>query len=124
MKKEDKQNLKPVFIKRAFELSLRVIKMTETLPKLRSYWVITDQLIRSVTSIGANMTEAKSASSKKDYINFYNHALKSANEAIYWLTLLGELQQNHSSEIGLLIKETTELANILAASIITMKRNL
>ena len=117
------KNIKQTFIERAFDFSLNVIKMTDYLPKIRSCWVITDQLIRSATSVGANMVEAKAASSKKDYINFYTHALKSANETVYWLSLLRELQKVPPEKIDILILEAKELANILASSIITMKLN-
>lgn len=110
------------FINRALKFAVDIIKFTKTLPKERAYWVITDQLIRSSCSIGANMTEAGSASSKKDYINFYSYALKSANETIYWLNLLDELIPNIKI-IEKLTKEAEEFCRILAASIITMKRN-
>lgn len=109
------------FVKRALRFSIEVIKLTETLPNKRQFWIIADQLIRSACSIGANMTEANSASSRKDYVNFYRHALKSANEAIYWLTLLKELWNKPAIET--LISEANELAKILAASIITMKKS-
>jgi four helix bundle protein len=69
------------------------------------------------------MVEAKAASSKKDYLNFYSHALKSANETVYWLNLLKALNKAPTEEINSLINEANELANILAASIITMKKN-
>lgn len=110
------------FIKRALKFAVNVIQLTKTLPKERAFWVITDQLIRSACSIGANMTEAGSASSKKDYINFYSYALKSANETQYWLALLKELIPN-SRIVDKLDKEAGEFCRILAASIITMKKN-
>ncbi|PIR71102.1 MAG: hypothetical protein COU44_01330 [Candidatus Nealsonbacteria bacterium CG10_big_fil_rev_8_21_14_0_10_40_24] len=69
--------------KRAFLFSLAVIKFLEMLPKDYISQVIGRQLLRSVTSIGANIIEAQSASSKKDFANFYNTALKSANESKY-----------------------------------------
>mgnify|MGYP001607033015 CR=1 FL=1 len=109
------------FIRRALKFSVDVIKLTELFPNKRQFWIIADQLIRSACSIGANMKEANSASGKKDYINFYSHALKSANETIYWLDLLSELWDN--SIINKLISEANELARILAASIITMKKS-
>lgn len=112
-----------IFVKRALKLAIEIIRLTRSLPKERSFWVITDQIIRSSCSVGANMTEANSASSKKDYINFYSHALKSANETRYWLSLLRELIPNSSITKKLDI-ETDELCKILAASIITMKKNL
>jgi four helix bundle protein len=111
------------FVNRAQTLAVNIIRFTRTLPKSREYWIITDQLIRSSCSIGANMTEANSASSKKDYINFYNHALKSANETIYWLSMLKELLPN-TNKIDELDNETEQLCKILAKSIITMKKGL
>lgn len=113
--------VKDEFIKRASNFSIEVIKTTELFPNKRHFWIIADQLIRSACSIGANMTEANSASSKKDYINFYSHALKSANETKYWLTLLRKLWNN--PQVERLILEVDELARILAASIITMKKS-
>lgn len=110
------------FVRRALKFAVEVIKLTKTLPRDRAYWIIADQLIRSACSIGANMTEAGSASSKKDYINFYSHSLKSANETIYWLTLLKELLPSVKL-IDNLLKESEEFCRILAASIITMKGN-
>ena len=68
------------------------------------------------------MTEAGSASSKKDYINFYSYALKSANETIYWLNLINELISSTKS-IELLLIESEEFCKILASSIITMKKS-
>ncbi len=120
---KDQKKEKENFLDRAFKFSIQVIELTDSLPSVRSCWVIADQLIRSATSIGANITEAKSASSKRDYINFYTHALKSANEAKYWLTLLKETKRVPSEKINPLIDEVEQLANILAASIITMKKN-
>ena len=77
--------------------------------------------MESATSIGANTIEAKSASSKKDYIRYYEIALKSANETKYWLGLLRDALDADKNEINKLLKETGELANILAASLLTMK---
>lgn len=116
-------NQKQTFTERAIQFSIKIFKLVDILPSSRSYWVIIDQLVRSSTSIGANIVEAKAASSKRDYINFYNHALKSANETTYWLTLLRELQNVPTDIINILIEEANQLAKVLAASIITMKKN-
>jgi four helix bundle protein len=109
------------FVKRALKFSVGIIRFTELFPNKRQFWIISDQLIRSACSVGANMKEANSASSKKDYINFYSYALKSANETVYWLDLIKEILDN--STIDKLISEANELARILAASIITMKKS-
>src|SRR3989338_8150689 len=82
-------NLKSRDVKaRAYQFSLDIIRFINDLPNKRAFWAIGDQLIRSATSIGANMIEAQSSSSRREFIKFYEISLKSANEAIYWLSLL------------------------------------
>ena len=83
--------------------------------------VISDQLLRSTTSIGANVIEAQATSSRKDYTNFFNHALKSANECKFWLGLLRDSSRGDKETVNRLVKETTEIANILATSVLTLK---
>ena len=56
---------------RCYNYSIKTIKFLESLPEKRINWVLSNQLLRSATSIGANVIEAKSASSKKDFIRFY-----------------------------------------------------
>jgi len=58
-------------IQRTYNLSLAVIELMNTLPQKRSAWVIADQLLRSATSIGANIVEAKSASSRLEFNRYY-----------------------------------------------------
>jgi four helix bundle protein len=80
--------------------------------------------MRSGTRIGANYFEAEAASSKKDYQNFFNHSLKSANESKFWLAILKDanlIPTNLINECNWLLQETKELANIFASSILTMK---
>ena len=79
------------------------------------------QLLRSGTSIIANYIEANSASSKKDFINFFTHSLKSANESKVWLALIKDTNKSDKTENEWLISELKEIANIIAASILTMK---
>ncbi len=85
------------------------------------YWTVSDQLVRSAASIGANIVEGKAASSKRDFIRYYEIALKSANETKYWLGLMRDALDVNKDEVYKLMKKTTELAKILAASLITMK---
>lgn len=111
---------------RAFYLSINIIKFLETLPNNNSYRIISDQLIRSITSIGANIVEAKASSSKKEFINYFQIALKSANEAKYWLAMLKELVPEKQKELDNFIQETDEISRIVGTSVLTMKgkRNL
>lgn len=80
--------LKKEFHSRAYKFALDVIALVEGLPKSQVSRILGEQLLRSATSIGANVSEAKGAGSKKDYTNFFAYALKSANETKFWLNLL------------------------------------
>jgi len=84
----DNVKFKNEFKKRLYNWVLRLIKFIDKLPKDSICSVMGKQLMRSGTSILANYIEANSASSKKDFINFFTHSLKSANESKVWLTLL------------------------------------
>jgi len=77
---------KPYNIKhRRYQFSKEIVQFVSAAKFERIHFSIFDQLIRSGTSIGANIVEAKSGSSTKDFRNFYTIALKSANETKYWL---------------------------------------
>jgi four helix bundle protein len=110
------------FYKRLYDYALAIIHFVEKLPKDLVSQTIGRQLIRSGTSVVANISEAKAASSRKDYINFYTHSLKSANESKLWISLLKDSEKIKEG-VSELLQETTEIANILGASIITMKKN-
>jgi len=83
--------------------------------------VIAKQLLRAATSIGANIIEAQASPSRKDFTNFFNHSLKSANETKYWLGLLKDTNKTDSQSINSLLKEIDEIANILGSSILTLR---
>lgn len=70
---------------RCYNFGLQIIFLVDKLPNKRSAWIIEDQIIRSATSIGANLIEARASSSRLEYKKFYEIALKSANETKYWL---------------------------------------
>ena len=114
-------NFKIEFNKRLIDFSLAVIKLSSAIRKDRNLWTIADQLIRSATSIGANIIEAKASSSKRDYIRFFEIALKSANETIYWLILIKASVSKLSNQTSLLLKEAQEIAKIIGAGVLTMK---
>ena len=106
---------------RTDQYSIRAIEFLDTLPKDASSQVITKQLLRSATSIGANVVEAQASSSKRDFTNFFSYSLKSANESLYWLGLLKDTKKINNPELEYLLNETRELANILGSSVITLK---
>ena len=117
----DKAKFKEEFGARVYRFALDVIGFVDRLPAEQTSRIITDQLIRSTTSIGANVIEAQAPSSRKDYTNFFTHALKSANECKFWLGLLRDSGRGDKQTINRLVKEAMEIANILAASILNLK---
>jgi len=107
---------------RAYHYAIAIIKFIDSLDKKDfSTAIISKQLIRSATSIGANIIEAQAGSSKKDFTNFFSHALKSANESKFWLGLLRDSGKADKQRAETLLQETKELANILGSSIVTLR---
>ena len=115
------EEFKTQLISRAFNLARRTIALADKFPNKRSAWVIADQLIRAATSIGANIIEAQAASSKRDFVNFLNYALKSGNETKFWLALDKDIMPNNLQEIDALRQEVDELTKILGSSISTLR---
>lgn len=108
--------------KRAYFYALDTIKFIDGLGKNDfTVQIISKQLLRSATSVGANIIEAQAGSTKKDFTNFFTYALKSANESKFWLGLLRDSGKADKNKANILLQETTELANILAASVMTLK---
>ncbi len=115
------ENLKTNLKHRSYTFSILIIKFVSEFSNKRVYWIIADQLLRAATSIGANIIEAKSSSSRREFIKFYEIALKSANETIYWLNLLKDAHLLDSTDLLSLINEANEISNMLGSSLITLK---
>jgi four helix bundle protein len=106
---------------RCYRFSLDLIAFLDSLPNQRSCWIITDQLLRSGTSVGANLVEATSSGSKLEFKRFHEIALKSANETKYWLGLLRDSGKADKDKTNKLLAEVTEISNMLAAGILKLK---
>ena len=106
---------------RAYQYSIRIIEFVSTLSNDTAIQIISKQLLRSATSIGANIVEAQASSSKREFTNFFRYSLKSANESLYWLGLLKDAKKINSKQLDYLLQETQELANILGSSILTLR---
>ncbi|HCX27625.1 MAG TPA: four helix bundle protein [Candidatus Portnoybacteria bacterium] len=117
----DNVKFKNEFKKRLYNWVLRLIKFIDKLPKDSVGSIMGNQLLRSGTSILANYIEANSSSSRKDFINFFTHSLKSANESKVWLCLLRDTNKGDKKELEWLLEELIEIANIIASSILTLK---
>ncbi len=106
---------------RCYAFSVAAVRFVSALPDDRVTRVLSDQLLRASTSIGANVVEAKAASSRRDFVKFYEIALKSANETAYWLRLVRDCFGSSGTEESSLMAENDELCRIIAASLITLK---
>ena len=106
---------------RSYKYSLEIVRFVANLPKIKIAEIIGGQLLRSGTSVGANIVEAQSGTSRKDFINFYSHALKSANESKFWLCLLRDSNIGNITMINSLLDETIQIAKMIAKSILTLK---
>ena len=103
---------------RCFYFSKEVILFVKNSKYEKIFHSMFDQLVRSATSIGANVVEGKSGSSKKDWKNFYVIALKSANETKYWLCLIRETLEVDKIKVNELIKDADEISKIIASIIV------
>ncbi len=108
---------------RAFYFSKDVIKFISEQQYEKIYSSLFEQLIRSATSIGANLVEGAAGSSTKDFIKFYVIALKSANETKYWLYLIKETLLQNKQQTEQLINEVNEISKVIGAIIVNTKKN-
>jgi len=108
---------------RAYHFSLLIIEFVSNLPNQKTFWVMGNQLLRAATSIGANVVEAKASSSKRDFVKYYEIALKSANETKYWLCLFRDanLEGINKTEVEKILDEAIEISNMLGSALLTLK---
>lgn len=105
---------------RTFDFAVKISKYQFYL-KEKKYYEIASQLFRSWTSIGANITEAQSGTSKNDFINKINISLKEARETMFWLKLLEQGFEESNKELQ---KECEEITKILVTIIKNTKANM
>ena len=119
-----KVNIKSDVKIRSYHFSILILEFISYFPQKKVYWSLGDQLMRSATSIGSNIVEAKSSSSKREFIKYYDIALKSSNETKYWLYLLRDSvlsKELNKSSINFLLNEAVEISNMLGSALLTMK---
>jgi four helix bundle protein len=109
---------------KAFKFAIRIVNLYRHLSKEKNEYTISKQLLRSGTSIGANIKEAVQASSKKDFLMKMNIALKEASETDYWLELLKVTDYMDVRASESMISDCIELNAILASIVKTTKENL
>ena len=116
--RDDKENL---IVKLTFEFALDIIEFSELLES-RKKFVIARQILKSGTSIGANVREAQNAESKADFIHKMKIAAKEASESLYWLSVCEK-----SDIAGFqheLMSEVTQIIAIISKIIISAKKNI
>lgn len=111
-----------VIKEKSFKFSLRIIQLYKELQSNKEY-VLSKQLLRSGTSIGANVSESEAAQTKKDFIHKLSISSKEARETLYWLQLLQE-SQLVQVECTSYIKDVKELIKILTSIIKTSQASL
>ncbi len=108
--------------KKSFEFAIKIIELYKKLNEQKEF-VLSKQVLRSGTSIGANVNEAHSAESKKDFISKMSISLKEARETKYWLLLLRE-SFLYKEDLSLYLNLNEEIIKILVSIIKTSKKNL
>lgn len=117
----DKEKFKKEFKRRLYTFTLKLIELIDKLPKENVARRLGDQLLRSGTSIIGNYIEGQAASSKKDFTNYFNTALKSSNESKLWLSLLKDSGRFSKEDVEWFLKELDEISKILASSLLTLR---
>lgn len=115
------QNNKNILSERLLNFGVSIIKLSSKLNETYAERHIANQLMRSVTSSGANYEEACSAESKADFIHKMQIVLKELRESSYWLKLLHKAEIITNEEPSSILTETEELIKIVAKSVITSK---
>jgi four helix bundle protein len=116
-----KRNESPLQLK-SEDFAKRIIKLYQYLKKTRHEDVMSKQMFRSGTSIGANIAESRNAQSPADFISKLSIALKESGETEYWLKCLRDSDYLSETEFESIYNENVEIGKMLTSSIVTMKK--
>ena len=109
--------------KKSFEFALRIVKLARFLETDKKDWVLSRQILKSGTSIGANVREGQEGQSRADFVSKLGIALKESNETLYWLDLLHDTEYIDTDQYGSLIADCIELKRMLTSIIKTAREN-
>lgn len=110
-------------LEKSMNFAVRIVRLYQYLCKDKKEFVMSKQILRSGTSIGANLREAKYAQSTNDFISKNSIALKEVSETEYWLELLFKTEYLTEKEYNAINTDCSELAKMLTAIIKTTKKN-
>ncbi len=108
--------------KKSFDFAVRIINLYKYLKKKHGEYIISQQILRAGTSIGALIREAEFAESRKDFAHKLYIGLKEANESMYWLELLYATEYIDKNMFESMHKDSTEILKMLVSSVKTVKR--
>lgn len=106
---------------KSFAFAVRIVNLYKHLTETKKEFVLSKQLLRSGTSIGANVAEAEQGQSKPDFISKLSIALKETSETKYWLRLLASTDYLTESEFASILNDCVELEKILVSIIKSSK---
>jgi len=109
---------------KSFQFSVRIVKLCRHLSEEKREFILTKQLLRSGTSIGANVAEAQQAQSRKDFVSKLCIALKEAGETNYWLRLLRATDYLTENEYQSIITDCKEVEKLLTSIIKSTKSSV
>lgn len=109
---------------KAFKFAVRIVNLYKHLCNNKKEYILSKQVLRSGTSIGANIKEGIQAQSRRDFLNKMNIALKEASETDYWLELLVVSNYIEANASETIITECKELNKMLASIVKTTKKKL
>ena len=109
---------------RSFDFAVRIVKLKDFLIEEKKEFDISRQILRSGTSVGANVSEAQQAQSQADFLTKMNIALKEAAETKYWLRLLNATDKLTDKETKSILDECIEIEKTLYSIVRTTKKNL
>lgn len=110
--------------KKSLEFAIRIINLYKYLCNDKREFIMSKQLLRSGTSIGANIREAKFAQSRPDFISKMSISLKETNESLYWLELLNKTDYITNEQYDSLYQDCLELLKLLHSTVTTSKSKL
>ena len=113
-----------ILSEKSYEFALRMIKLYKFMTSEHKEFVLSKQVLRSGTSIGANIEESIHAQSKPDFVHKLSIAQKEASETNYWLRLLRDSDYINEKLAASIINDCEEIQKLLTASIKTAKSNL
>ncbi|WHZ23404.1 MAG: hypothetical protein OJF47_002516 [Nitrospira sp.] len=120
----EKQRRRNVIQEKSFAFAVRIVACCRTLQVKQKEFVLSKQLLRSGTSIGANVEEAIGAQSRKDFAAKMSIATKEARETVYWLRLLQAAKVFESSRFDDLVSECREVLTILNSIVLTTRSHV